>query len=39
MRCLHGISDSTDMNLRKLGDAEGREAWHAAVYRVTVRHN
>ena len=36
MRCVDGIIDSKDMSLRKLQEiVKDREAWHAAVHRVT----
>ena len=36
MRWLDGITDSTDMNLRKLQEiVKDREGWHAAIHRVT----
>ena len=39
MRWLDGITDSLDTNLSKFQETvKNREAWHAAVHDVTVRH-
>ena len=37
---MGGITDLMDMSLSKLWKmVEDREAWHATVHRVTVRHD
>ena len=40
MRWVDGIIDSMDMSLSKLKKiVKDRKAWHAAIHRVTKRHN
>ena len=37
MRQLDSVTDSVDMHLSKLREAEGREGWRAAVHGVANR--
>ena len=40
LRWLDGITHSMDMSMSKLHEmVKDREAWHAAVHRVTKRHD
>ena len=40
MGWLDGTTDSMDMSLSKFREVvKDREAWHATVHRVTVRHD
>ena len=40
MKWLNSTTDSKDMNLSKFWDiVKNREAWHAVIHGVTVRHN